>query len=396
MPEYFYIARDRKQGVRVEGRLSASTKDAALADLESLDLVPVQVNEVAQVIRIRRMVSTRELGRLYIQLSDLLRAGVPLLRSLEILYRSRKKNFFMANVLQEIKQSVADGERLGDAMSSHPDCFSSIQTSMVLAGEQGGFLEPVLRRIGFMLQRQEELKSSVLTAMIYPAILLLAGLSIILYALVYFVPQFENYFETIQVPLSTQVLLNVSSFIRGEWHWIFFFIGLSIFLFRVVIKYHSAAHVWTKLKMGVPLLGNLWSLISIARFSRILGTLLSNSIPVLDALKISCETVHHPVLKKSVIRAQEIVRDGGGLADPLSDSGIIEDNFIEIIRVGEEANNLSGVLTDLAEALEKQVDVQLSIAARLLEPLMLILMGLVVIFIFFSLLGPMLEIANTI
>ncbi len=396
MPEYSYVARQSDSGVRVQGKLTASTQQAAIFEIENKSLVPIYIKEVKRGMTLTRPVTSAELSQVYIQLADLLHSGVPLLKSLEVLCSARKKKPLLRSVLQDVKQGVSDGQSLASSMKEYPKFFNSMQVSMIMSGEQGGFLEEVLRRIGIMIKRQEDLKNSVLEAMIYPTVLLSAVFLIIIYALVFFVPQFETYFQTIEIPVSTKLLLGVSSLIRTYWYFIILSVVILFLVIRKLLKYSWVKNFIIDFERKVPFWGALRTSILVAQFTRTFGTLLSNSIPVLDALKISSDTIRHPVLKKILIEAQESVRDGSGLVVVLEESNMISDNLIEMMRIGEESNNLSRVLKDICEILEQQVNRKLSIAVRLLEPLMLVLMGLVVIFIFFSLLGPMLEIANTI
>lgn len=395
MGHFLYIARD-PAGRRVTGRLACASEQAALTELSSRALAPVRVEPIReQRPLLRRGVSTRRLAGVYRQLADLLRSGVPLLRALRLLGRN-KSSPRLATVMNEIAEAVADGTRLADAMAGRHAIFPDVHVAMVRAGEAGGFLEPVLSRLGTFLEHQADMKSKVVGNLIYPAVLLTVALGVVVWALTGFVPQFRPMFSRIDVPWATEALLAASDLLRLHWMWALVgaaaIVGVVSWLRRDVVIRRRAA----ELQLRVPALGPFVKALCVARFTRILGTMLGNGIPMLSAMKISRDAAGHVVLAEAIDRAAEAVRAGESLAKPLADSGVISEDVVEMIAMGEAANNLPDVLVTIAETIEKRVDRMLSVLLRLMEPALLLVLAGVVVFIFIALFLPMLRMSAAI
>jgi len=394
MAQYLYVARNAA-GQRVTGTLSGGSEQHVLAELQQRQLAPVRVEEIREQTAFQRRISTRQLAQAYRQLGDLLRAGVPLLRGLRLLGRS-KSNPRLARVMSDVSDSVADGERLAEAMAAHKGVFPDIQIAMIRAGERGGFLEEVLHRMGSFLEHQADMRGRIIGNLIYPCALLAVGLGIVIFALVFFVPQFQDFYEGMDLPLPTRILLTASDLMINAWFGVLIAATLLIagawWLWRQPgIRRQLAA--W---QLRVPKLGPLVQSVAVARFTRILGTLLENGIPLLQAMQISRDAAGHVLLAEAVDEAADAVRAGESLADPLARSGLFSDDVIEMIAVGESANNLSEVLVTIAETIEKRVDRMLSVFMRLIEPLLLLMLAGAVLFIFIALIVPMMRMSQAV
>ena len=215
MAMFAYSARDR-EGRKVSGRMEASNQQAALFELESQGLAPMELSTASASAGSTRSSSPRVMSRFYRQLSDLLQSGVPLLRSLRLL-GGMKSNARLSEVILRVADSVEDGERLADAMTRHDQVFPEIQISMIRAGERAGFLDDALERLGLFLERRAELRSKVIGNMIYPIVLLTVGAGIVLAALIFFVPRFEEFYADMELPLATRILMASSDFVIGWW-----------------------------------------------------------------------------------------------------------------------------------------------------------------------------------
>lgn len=389
MATYGYIARDQ-DGQAVEGRLSGHSLEAVLSELQARHLAPVRVRPLRDEPMFQRRISVNQLATTYRQLSDLIRAGVPLLRSLSILSQ-RRAHPRLATVMGKVRDAVAQGSRLADAMGSYPSVFPDVQVAMVRAGEHGGFLDQVLSRLAAFLERQAELRARLIGSLIYPLLLLVVGVGVVVAALISFVPQFRDLYTDIELPVPTQILLGTSDFLVNYW-------GVVLLMLLALsggiawsLRLPSVQEWLSVVQLKVPLWGKLVRSSGTARFCRMLGTLLDNSIPVLSALKISRDAVGNPVLTTAVEEAQESVQDGGSLTSPLAASGFFEEDVIEMIAVGESANNLSCVLLTAAETIERRIDRQMALMIRLTEPLLLLCMAGVVLFIFIALVVPMMK-----
>jgi len=393
MATFAYIARD-PAGQKVEGRLSGANSQAVLAELQSRQLAPVQVKEVRDQPRVQRGVSGRQLAALYRQLADLLRAGVPLLRGLRLLARG-KSNPRLAKVMSSIADAVAEGSRLADAMAAHGEVFPPVQVAMVRAGERGGFLEPVLSRMGEFIEHQADTRSKVVGNLIYPAVLLVIGLGIVVFALVVFVPRFKDFYARIELPWPTKVLLGTSDVLSKSW--LFVLIGIAVLVFMAWWAWQRpgvkrAIAVW---QLKIPALGPLLRSLAVGRFTRILGTLLENGIPMLQAMQIARDAAGNLLLAEAIDRSAEAVRAGETLAQPLQSSGLFSEDVIEMISVGESSNNLPQVLVTIAETIEKRTDRMLGVFIRLMEPALLLGLAGVVLFIFVALIVPMMRMSSS-
>jgi general secretion pathway protein F len=393
MATFAYIARDQ-EGRKVEGLLAAATSQAVLAELHSRQLAPVQVKEVHQPRRVQRRISAAQLATVYRQLSDLLHAGVPLLRALRLVGRS-KSNPRLAAVIATVADAVAEGDRLADAMAAHADVFPDVQIAMVRAGERGGFLEAVFQRMGMFLEHQAELRAKIVGNLIYPALLLAFMLIVIAVALVGIVPKFRDFYARIAVPWPTKMLLGASDAVVHYWLWVVLALVVMVFVVRYLLQQESTVRKLALLQLRIPVIGNLSASLAIGRFTRILGTLLENGIPMLTAMQISREAAGSVLLMDAIDDAADAVRNGESLAKPLARSGIISDDVVEMIAVGESANNLPHVLTTIADTLEKRIDRLLTLFVRLMEPALLLLMGAGVLFIFVALIVPMMRMSSS-
>ncbi len=389
MPVYQYTARD-SEGTHVEGELLSHNEESVVVDLESKQLTPIaiQLQESKASVGVSGRISIRALGTFYRQLSDLMRSGVPILRALALLSRG-KSNPKLSGIIGEITSAVSEGEALADAMVMHREVFPSVHIAMVRAGEHGGFLEEVLARLASFLAKQAELRSTVIGALIYPIVLVSMGFAIIGVVMVVFVPKFKMMLEGLDLPIPTRIVLGTSDLLSNHG---LLTLGLVVGVVLLFLWLRSQEKVREGISLGilrVPMLGSLLKQMAVSRFCRILGTLLANGIPILKSMEISREAAGNPLLVEAIDIARESVQSGETLADPLEQSGLFEADIIEIIRIGESANNLDTVLISIAEMIETRVDRLLTTVVRLLEPALLLLLGLVLLFIILALVVPL-------
>jgi general secretion pathway protein F/type IV pilus assembly protein PilC len=391
MGTWAYVARD-SSGTRQQGTLAAASEQAALADLQGRALAPVRLRPVRSAPALRRRVPARALGTAYRQLADLLRVGMPLLKALQLLGKG-KANPRLARVLAEIADDVARGERLADGMAARPLVFPPIQVAMIRAGERGGFLEQAFARLGAYLEHQADIRARVLGNLIYPLALLIVGLGIVIVALVVFVPKFQAFYSRIELPLPTKILLGTSAVLTRYWLVLLIAMPAAAWGALRLLRRPAARLALARWQLRLPKLGPLVASLAVARFTRIMGTLLGNGVPILGAMQISRDAAGHPVLAAAIDDAAEAVRKGEPLARPLAASGLFPDDVAEMIAVGESANNLGEVLVTIADTIEKRIDRMLQVFVRLMEPLLLVGLAGVVLFIFIALIVPMLRLS---
>lgn len=400
MPTFEYQALSAN-GQPVAGVLAGASEQAVLAELENRRLVPTEIRETSQGAGAvgawgGRRVSDRALGYSYTQLSDLLRAGVPLLRGLKLLSNRRSKPV-LAGVFKELAEGVEKGADLGAVMANIPSVFPPVHIAMVRAGEKGGFLEDVLQRLGALVIRQAELKSKVIGNMVYPALLVVLGVGVGIAIFGFFIPQFRPMFANLKggLPPLTKLVFALSDAVGQYGLYTAAGLGVAAFTGWRVTRRPDVREAFERFKTRMWVIGPLVRGFATARFCQLLGTMLSNGVPMLAALKIAKDGTGNVLLARAIDRAAEEVRGGKGLSGPLAESGLLEDDVIEMIAVGESANNLDEVLLKVGDSIEARLDRMLGAAVRLIEPLLLLGMAAVVGVVAGALLIPMSKLSSS-
>ena len=399
MPDFAYIARDGK-GERVTGSLAAASQRDAVNILSERSLFPLEVTTAKAVkhFSLGRPVKGQVIALVYAQLAALLRSGVPLLRALDVL-RNQAAKPILKEVLGDIRERVEEGEALADGMGRHTVVFSEMAVNMVRAGGEGGFLEEALERVAIFSEQQEDLKSRTIGALAYPVFLAVVGTLVIGGLIVFIVPQFDTMFDRLramgQLPVVTDWLLAFSAMLR-RWG-LYFILGLAVVLFvvRARLQTEAGKRIRDLIKIRLPLFGVVFRNFAVARFCRVLGTLLRNGVPILASLDISRDAAGNRILSEAVANAAENITAGETLATPLAASGHFPDTVVEMITVAEESNTLDSVLVDIADGVEKRTSRALDLAVRLLEPILLLVMAAVVLFVVVALLIPVIRMSST-
>jgi general secretion pathway protein F/type IV pilus assembly protein PilC len=322
-----------------------------------------------------------------------------MIRSLELLER-QSTNKTLSAVVKDVRAKVADGTGLAQAMAAHPRVFDDLVVSMVRAGQEGGFLEDVLKRVATFVEHQEDLKAKVIGALAYPVFLAGAGLAVLNILVVFFVPKFKPIFEKLEakgeLPTITQGLMWFSDTLQS-WKGIGLII-LSIAFMIWAFKWAKGAGRYRAdgWKLRLPLIGNVFLALSLSRFTRILGTMLHNGIPILKALGIAKDSTGNLVLAEAIEESAVNVTSGQKLADPLRRCKYFPPDVVEMIAIAEESNNLEKVLIDIADSLEKRTSRNLELMVKLLEPLMLLVMAGVVLLVVAGLLLPVFKMGSAV
>jgi general secretion pathway protein F/type IV pilus assembly protein PilC len=392
MATFQYTARSAA-GDQVVGVVQADSESAVVRSLDERQLYPISVTE-QRAARREGKVRLRDVGTAYGQLSDLMKAGVPLLRSLETIARAGVKPG-VQRVLLQLRDEVSGGDALADAMAKQGDIFPGLHVAMVKAGEKAGFLEDVMANLSRFIERIDELRSKVRGAMIYPTLLVSIGGIVITGLLVWFVPQFKALLAGAQLPLPTRIMFGLSDILREHYVALLAGVGLAAAGLASLVKSPRGKLVWERYRLRAPLMGRVLRTVSIARFCRILGTMLANGVPILTSLGISKDATGSAVLAQSIEKAAESVRAGDTLAGPLRESGLFPPDILEMIAVAEESNQLEKVLVEIADTVERRTDRQVDQAVRLLEPLILVFLAVIIGVVAFGLIYPVLTMAKS-
>ena len=396
MPKFQYTARNLSGG-KVAGLIDADGEGAAIQLLERKELYPVDIwntEDKADNRLFRGRISNRDLGVMYGQLSDLLGSGVPLLRALKSIVKSTV-NKRLKGVLGDIHNSVADGKSLYESMAEHHNIFPALHTVMVQAGERASFIEEVLESLSVFLERLDELRGKVLGALIYPVMLVMLGGTVMVSALVLFVPKFEPMLAGIEKPMPTEVIFFLSESIRNYWAIIATAIGGLIAFFWSAMQSQSSKRAMERWRLKIPVAGTAMRMVAITRFCRILGTMLANGVPILQALAISRDATGSALLAENIDEAIKNVRAGEPLTEPLKGGGLFPEQVLAMISVAEESNQLQKVLLQIADSVERRTNQQVDQAVRLIEPVILCMVAAGIGFLALGLLLPIFTMASS-
>jgi general secretion pathway protein F len=453
VPDFTYEALSAT-GERSQGSLTANNEREALSMLDARGLFPVRIAAAQSKARFSfGKVGGRHMATFYSQLADLLHAGVPLLRSLDILEK-QGNNPVLQQAVREVRAEVAEGTGLAQAMAKHPRVFNELAVSMVRAGQEGGFLEDVLIRIADFTEHQEDLKAKVVGAMAYPIFLSIAGAGILTLLMVFFVPKFEPIFKKLEdaglMPTLTLIVIGISHFtgrwvlwvllalfamfgmmiferagsigqglkttvrllVYGGWILAVLMVGISngylvqavflilllggMFVLRSWLSTEKGRLVADRIRLRIPGAGKIFLSLALSRFTRILGTLLLNGIPILRALQIAKDSTGNRVLSNAIAQSAENITAGEKLATPLRACKYFPHDVVEMVAVAEESNTLETVLLKISDSLDKRTARQLELFVRLLEPLMLLVMASVVGTVVAGLLMPIFKMGSLI
>jgi len=340
-------------------------------------------------------VSPQELAVATRQLATLVHAGIPLVESLAALV-DQVENPALKGIWADVRQRVNEGAGFGDALSAHPRAFTNLYISMVRAGETSGALEVVLERLADFTESQSELRSKLIGTMIYPIIMIIMASGVTGFLFVFVVPKISRIFESqkVALPLPTQALMAMSNFTKDYWLLIVPTIFLGIFLLRRYIKSAKGKPKWDQFLLRAPIFGPLVRMVAIARFSKTLSTLTSSGVPLLTAFDIVKAVVQNTVLMKVIENARESVKEGDSIAAPLKRSGEFPPIVTHMISVGEKSGQLEGMLNNIARSYDVQVNARLQAMTSMLEPLLVVFMGVIVGFIVLAIILPMLQLSS--
>ena len=415
MPQFSYKARKRS-GELVEGVLEVPDRSAALAQIQRSGLFPLAVADVKagaapatknagkggvnlisllpqsmrEQMTQKRKPKLQELATFTTQLANLLQSGMPLTVALNSMTHLESPGI-PAEVSRDLKTEVTEGRGLSDAMARQPRIFSELYINMVKAGESSGSLVQVLRRMASHFQQFAEVQAKFKSAMIYPAMVICVGLGIVAFFMFFMMPRFTEIFNgfNIQLPLPTRALMRASHWFLDYWWLLGLVIVVLVILFKRFQTSAAGARKLDEWRMKAPVVGKVVKLNVFGQFTRTLGTLLQNGVPVLTALKITEQVMSNSLIKEAVAKAREAVTDGKTLAQPLAQSKLFPQLVVDLVRIGEETGDVPGALNTLADTYEGELQISLRVMTQLIEPVLIILMAVIVGFLLLSILLPM-------
>lgn len=412
MPSFSYKAHDRRSGKEVAGSLDAANQMEAIANLKKQGLLPIEVKESrAKSVKtpaggtaaggsgsalaglLGGGVKPAQVTLFTRQLSTLQDAGLPIVQSLQILTDMQRPGSFRTSLAQ-VTEDVQGGTMLSEAMARHPKIWDKLYTNLVKAGEAAGALDVILRRLSEFREKAQKLKKKIIGALIYPVAVLTIAVAILTFIMVFIVPKFEQIFRdlNIRLPALTVLLIEMSNFVAGWW-WIillaliFGFVGIKIFRGT-----ETGGAVVDRVQLKIPVLGQVVKKGSVARFTRTLGTLVTSGVGFLDALDITKSATPNIVVRNAIQDVRDSVKEGETINEPLRRSGVFDDIVVNMIKVGEETGELDKMLIKIADNYDEEVDSAVAAMMALLEPALIIFMGIAVGFIVIALFLPLISI----
>jgi general secretion pathway protein F len=394
MEVYSYKA-TTKEGNIVTGTIEAANERLAVDRIQDMGYFPLKVSKTVEqkgiiysfLSSIKGRVSEKDVMTFTYQLGVLLEAGFTLDRALSILSELTEKKA-LRDLIKEIISQVRGGKSFSEALSRFPSVFPSFYVNMIRAGEAGGFLEDTISRMAAYLESSQTLKEDIRSALIYPFILTVVGGAAVVILLTFVVPKFTRIFTDMgeALPLPTLILLTISNGLIEYWWAILLFLTGVFFAIRYYLKSDSGRHSWDKLKFKLPVFGKLYKEAAVSRFARTLGTLLGSGVPILNALQIVKGTLGSERIAEIISSVREAVRKGRGISEPLRNSDIFPPIAVHMVTVGEETGRLDEMLLKIADRFDLEVRTTIKRLLSLLEPALILLMGVMVGFIVIAML----------
>ncbi len=395
MAIYAYKARSY-EGELITGQIDAPDRMTIERDLGNQGLIPISVSEIKQRFDLKKYLSslervsgedliifTRQLGTMY-------KAGIPFIRAITAVGQQTGSKS-LRNILTQVKKDVEEGETFSKALAKHPHVFDELYISMVEAGEAAGVLDEILDRLSILLEKDAAIKSKIKSATLYPKIVIGAIIAAAMILITFVIPKFAALYGSFKtsLPLPTRILILISSYSQKYWLLAAFVAPVSLISFRYFIKTEMGRIWWDTLRIRVPLFGPLALKAAMSRFSMILGTLLKSGLPIMAALEISGRTTGNIALSSEIEKIRDEIRGGRPLADPMEDSGLFPAMMVQMASVGEETGKLDDMFLKVSEHLNNEVDYTIRNLSTMLEPVLLMVIFGMVLFLALALFLPM-------
>lgn len=390
MAEYSYKALD-KGGREVKGVIEASSEDVIIERLRNMGYYPLEVSiekakagnvDILALPGIRAVfhrVKTKHVMVFTRQFATLIDAGLPIIRSLAILSEQVESIIFKEKI-QQISKDIEGGSTLSDALAKHPKTFDNLYVNMVRAGEIGGVLEAVLNKIAEFLEKRQAIIGKVRSAMMYPLVVVILAACIVAFILIFIVPKFKDIYDQLgaELPGPTQILVTAGNILANQTIWVVIALFILFFIYKKINATKEGKYRIDQLKLKIPVFGQLFRKTAIVRFSGTLSTLITSGVPILQALDICRETSGNEVVTRALTEVYESVKEGESIHEPLSKCKVFPPLVVHMVAVGEETGAIDQMLTKVSEAYEREVDDTVNALTSILEPVLIVFLGVIV------------------
>ena len=375
-----------RTGKTQKGVMEAQDETAVMNHLRSQGIMPSKVKKAGggldmelNISFLQPKITTKDIVVFTRQFSTMIDAGLPLVQCLDILSRQQENKTFR-KVLLEVKESVESGSTFADALKKHPKVFDELFVNLVAAGEVGGILDTILNRLAAYIEKSMKLKKQVKSAMTYPSTIVAIAFLVITVILVFVIPQFQSMFEDFggTLPLPTQIVINISDFIQA--YVVHIIVGMIIFVIGYKRFYATkrGREILDNLYLKLPVFGELIRKVSVAKFTRTLGTMISSGVPILDGLEIVAKTAGNKTVEKAIYKVRQSISEGKTIAEPLEKSGVFPAMVCQMIAVGEQSGAIDTMLNKIADFYDDEVDDAVGNLTAMMEPLLMLFLGVTV------------------
>ncbi len=380
MPLYVWKGINQK-GKKQKGEIEAKDLPAAQLLLKRQNLTSVTVklkpkDILENVAFLQAKVKAKDLILFTRQFSTMIDAGLPLMQGLEILAEQCENPTFK-KILKQIKNDVEGGSTFSDSLQKHPKVYDKLYCNLVAAGELGGILDTILQRLAAYIEKNAKLVSKVKGAMVYPTVVAVIAVVVVLVMLIFVIPVFAEMFESFggELPGLTQMVMNMSTFLRQHWWKIGLVAGALGYIFVRLKKTERGEYLWDRFMLRVPVIGSLLRRVAVAKFTRTLGTMLSSGVPILDGLDIVAKTAGNRIVEDAINETRLSISEGKNIAEPMMESGVFPPMVCQMIAVGESTGALDAMLGKIADFYEEEVDQAVETLTSMIEPLMMVVLG---------------------
>lgn len=380
MSAFAYVAKTR-EGKTKKGAIEAATEGDARLLLRKMQLMPVTVklkktDLLANVELFQPRIKAKDVVVMTRQFSTMIDAGLPVVQCLEILSEQQEKKNFK-KILQTVKEDVEGGSTLTEALNKFPKVFSSLYSSLVAAGEAGGVLDTILNRLAAYMEKILALKAKIKGAMVYPAVIVAVAILVMAVILIFVIPVFAKMYSSMgaQLPLPTQMVVNLSYFVKNNILFVVIGLGVLAFLARYFYKTDPGERLIDSMVLKLPIFGPLIRKVAVAKFTRTLSTMLGSGVPILESLDIVAATAGNRTIESAIQKSKKSISEGKTIAEPLAESGVFPNMVLQMISVGEATGELDAMLSKIADFYDEEVDNAVNTLTSLIEPMMMVFLG---------------------
>jgi type IV pilus assembly protein PilC len=382
MPVYTFRGRNIRTNESVSGERFSSSSQALAAVLRREQIAPIQIREKTTPkfsFKRKKSIKQAEIAIFTRQFSVMLNAGLPLVQGLDAIAQQHPNPTFK-EVLTQVRTDVEGGSTLSAALAKHPKVFDNLFTNMVAAGETGGILDTILQRLSTFIEKIVKLKSALRSAMIYPTVILTVAIGVVIVILWKVVPVFRTLFAgfNVQLPLLTRIVIAMSEIVERFAVPILFVLVAGVVALRYYYKTEKGRYNVDRTLLKIPVLGEILRKIGVARFTRTLATLLTSGVPILEGLDITARTSGNAVLEETIQSLRQRIEEGGNMADPMRTSGFFPPMVVQMVSVGESTGEMDSMLVKVADFYEEEVDVVVANLLTILEPILMVFLGVIV------------------